>query len=343
MSQNSNPDPDNKDFLYLSDWSNEDLNAIIKLGIELKKNNYREPVAQDHVLGLLFNNPSLRTLISFQTAAAHLGSQSVVIQPGKSSWNIELEDGTVMDGNKQEHIREMMPVLSSYVDTLGIRFFASFKDEKADQDDTIIKKMADYSSIPIINLESATAHPCQSMADWMTLNELMGPSLNNVNVVLTWAPHPHPLPRAVPQSTLEAFVRSGANVTLSCPREMVFDEHVLQNIKKYSSNNLNIVHNQKEALKNADIVYAKSWYAAPIYTNPIKEKKIREQYKDWTLTARDMALTKSARFMHCLPIRRNVVAEDAVLDSPNAVHIQQAENRLHIQKAILMKLWNLSL
>ncbi|HKJ46642.1 MAG TPA: N-acetylornithine carbamoyltransferase [Balneolales bacterium] len=340
---NSTPSLTKKDFLYLSDWPTDELTSIIKLATDLKKNNYREHIAKDRVLGLFFNNPSLRTLISFQTAAAHLGAQSVVIQPGKSSWNIELEDGTIMDGDNQEHIKEMMQVLSNYVDTLGIRYFASFKDEEKDKNDTILKKMAGYASVPVINMESATAHPCQAMADWMTLIETMGPSLDDVNVVLTWAPHPHPLPRAVPQTTLEAFVRSGANVTLACPPEMMPDKPVLNNIKQYASSNLNITHKRDEALKNADIVYAKSWHAAPVYSNPDEEKKIRQQHKDWTLTAKDMAKTRSARFMHCLPIRRNVVAEDAVLDDPKAIHIEQAENRLHIQKAILMKLWNLSL
>ncbi|HKJ31742.1 MAG TPA: N-acetylornithine carbamoyltransferase, partial [Balneolales bacterium] len=242
-----------------------------------------------------------------------------------------------------EHIKEMMPVLSSYVDTLGIRYFASFKDEETDKNDTIIKKMANYSSIPVINMESATAHPCQAMADWMTLNEVAGPALDDVNVVLTWAPHPHPLPRAVPQTSLEAFVRSGANVTLTCPAEMMLDASVMNNIKRYSNGNLTVTNERSAALQNADIVYAKSWHANAIYSDPEEEKKIRNKYKKWTLTAREMATTRSARFMHCLPIRRNVVAEDAVLDDPKAVHIQQAENRLHIQKAILMKLWNLSL
>jgi len=302
-------------------------------------------VAEDKVLGLLFNNPSLRTKMSFEVAASHIGAKTTSIQPGKGSWNIELDDGVIMDGDKQEHLREMVAVVTSYVDALGVRHFASLSDEEADAQDTLIHKIAELSKVPVINLESARSHPCQSMADWMTLHEVYGEDLSDVNVVVRWAPHPKPLPRAVPYSALEAFTRSGANVTLACPEEMTPDDQMINQLKEYAgkdSGKFHVSHSKTDGLKGAHVVYAKSWHGNMIYTNADEEDRIRKGYSDWTVTESDMKLTDNGHFMHCLPVRRNVVVSDQVLDSKNAIHIQEAENRLHIQKALLMKLWNLS-
>lgn len=331
-------------FLQLSDWTYKELQEIVNTAIELKKNDYREPVATGKVLGLFFNNPSLRTQVSFQVAASHIGASSVVIQPGKNSWNIETTDGSIMNGMNQEHIKELVPVLSNYVDALGVRYFASLKDEFADKNDVIINKMASLASVPVINMEGSLEHPCQGMADWMTLSEQFGSDLSGVNVVLTWAPHPSPLPRAVPNSALQAFTKSGANVTLACPPEMILDERVItnaQNNAKKHNSKFAVTHDRNEAFQKANVIYAKSWHASSIYENKEEEKRVRMKYADWTVTQKDMESTDSANFMHCLPIRRNVVATDDVLDAPGALHIQEAGNRLHVQKALLMKLWNL--
>ncbi len=336
----------NNNFLQLSDWPTDELSKLIELAIILKKNNYREPIARNKVLGLFFNNPSLRTQISFQVAAAHLGAESVIIQPGKNSWNIETTLGAVMNGSSQEHIKELVPVLSNYVDALGIRYFATLNDKEADQEDRILNTMTNLASVPVVNMESSLGHPCQGLADWMTIREQFGKDLSGTNVVLTWAPHPSPLPRAVPNSALEAFAKSGANVTLACPKEMLLDEKILDNARKFTKEQkakFNITHNRDEAFDNAHVVYAKSWHAGMLYDDSEKEKTTRQNYSDWTVTKKDMDHTDDGVFMHCLPIRRNVVADDEVLDHKNALHIQEAGNRLHAQKAVLMKLWNLHL
>lgn len=335
-----------KHFLSIPEWPVEELKEMVEWAIKMKQDDFREPVAKNKVLGLFFNNPSLRTQISFQVAAAHLGADSVLIQPGKGAWNIETKDGAVMDGINQEHVRELVPVLCNYVDLLGIRYFASLTDRIADSKDEIVRKMAGLATVPVVNMESAQSHPCQAMGDWMTISELFGNSLNGVNVLLTWAPHPNPLPRAVPNSAMEAIIRSGANLTLACPPEMLPDSGLVNAVDEYAKshgNTFQVTHNRGEAFKGADVVYAKSWHGSMLYDDPEREKRIRAGYTDWTVTKKDMDATHSARFMHCLPIRRNVVATDEVLDDPGAVHIEEAGNRLHIQKAILMKLWNLSL
>ncbi len=332
-------------FLNLSDWSDRELEALIGLGLQLKHDNFRAPVAENHILGLLFNNPSLRTKMSFEVAAYHLGAHVTSVEPGKSSWAVELNDGVVMDGREQEHLREMVAVITSYVDALGVRHFASLNDEASDQADALIHQIASLSKVPVINLESARAHPCQAMADWMTLHELFGRDLGNRQVVVRWAPHPNPLPRAVPYSALEAFVRSGAQVILACPEEMMPDQAMLDLLHNYAgdhSSNFQVTHSKDEGIRDADIIYAKSWHGSMIYSNPEEEARIRKNYSDWTITQSDMQHTNNARFMHCLPVRRNVVVTDEVLDGASAIHIREAENRLHIQKALLMKLWNLS-
>jgi N-acetylornithine carbamoyltransferase len=337
-----------KHFTSLSDFTDAELLAILDLADALKSRKYRSRDAEGKVLGLLFFNPSLRTKISFEAAAAHLGASSAIISPGQGSWTLETQFGAVMNGNKTEHVKEAIQVLSRYCDAIGVRAFSTLKDLDADLNETVLNDIIQYSEVPVINMESAMEHPCQAMADWMTIREQFGQSnLPARKLVLTWAPHPHPLPQAVPLSVLDMATRSGIQVTLACPPEMVVSQPFLEKFKTQCAekgNTLNIIHDQKEALVGADVVYAKSWASPMIYENPILEAQLRtENYADWTLTSEKMALTNQARFMHCLPVRRNVVVTDEVLDSPNAVHIDEAENRLHAQKAVLMKLWNLSL
>lgn len=335
-------------FATLTDFSNAELLEILDLADKLKSSNYRSDVARDKVLGLLFFNPSLRTKVSFEVAAAHLGATSSIISPGNGSWTLETRTGAIMNAEKTEHIKEAIQVLSRYCDTLGVRAFASLNDYSADFGEFLLKSIQKYSDVPVINLESAMEHPCQGLADWMTIREIFGKnSLSNKKLVLTWAPHPHPLPQAVPNSVLEIASRSGIQVTLACPPEMSPNQEYISRFQKLCNDNgntLNIEYNQRKALENADVVYVKSWAAPVIYDSPETEQKLRKQtYSDWTLTSEKMSVTNNARFMHCLPVRRNVVVSDDVIDSPQAVHIDEAENRLHVQKAILMKLWNLSL
>ncbi|KPQ00512.1 MAG: N-succinyl-L-ornithine transcarbamylase ArgF1 [Bacteroidetes bacterium HLUCCA01] len=337
-----------KHFLSLSDWSDAELNALIDQAQILKQRNYRSKKAEGKVLGLLFFNPSLRTKVSFEAAAIHLGAGTSIIAPGAGSWTLETELGAVMNGNKTEHLKEAIQVLSRYCDAIGVRAFSSLKNKDADYADQLIRDVAGYASVPVINMESAMEHPCQAMADWMTLRELFGQQdISTKKLVLTWAPHPSPLPQAVPFSVLDMASRSGINVTLACPAEMTPDPVFMQKFESQCTahgSSLEISHNQADALENADVVYAKSWASPLIYDHPLEEARLRtEVYNNWTLTGDLMNRTRNASFMHCLPVRRNVVVEDCVLDGPNARHIDEAENRLHAQKAILMNLWNLSL
>ncbi|MEX2639660.1 MAG: N-acetylornithine carbamoyltransferase [Balneolales bacterium] len=333
-------------FTSLSEFSNEDLLDMLALASRIKKDDYRSRKAAGKVLGLLLFNPSLRTRTSFETAAGHLGATTTLIQPGQGTWTFESGHGVVMDGAKTEHLREAIPVLSEYCDLLGVRAFSAMEDFEYDRNDRFIKEIRNLATIPLINLESAWEHPCQGMADWQTLLELFGTGLKKKKIVLSWAPHPNALPMAVPNTALEVAARSGARVTLACPEEMMLHHSVIQNAENRAAEHgkhLTVSHDQQAAFKGADVIYAKSWAPPLVYQDKEKIAGLRKQtYKDWTITSAKMNMTNNARFMHCLPIRRNVVADDAVLDSPNAAHIQQAGNRLHAQKAILMKLWNLS-
>lgn len=335
-----------QNFTTLSDFSNDELLDLLDLADRIKKDDYRTGEAAGKVLGLMFFNPSLRTRTSFETAAAHLGASSTIIQPGQGTWTFESGNDVVMDGSKTEHIKEAIRVLSEYCDVLGVRAFAAMEDFDYDKNDHFLKEINSLATVPLINLESAWEHPCQGMADWMTFRELFGNRLNEKKIVLTWAPHPNALPMAVPNTVLEVAARSGADVTLTCPEEMMLDNTVIQNAHNLAGEHgkkVAVNHDQQAAFEGADIIYAKSWAPSLVYDDNEKIKELRTQkYGDWTVTNEKMNRTAKARFMHCLPIRRNVVAGDAVLDGPNAAHIQQAGNRLHAQKAILMKLWNLS-
>ena len=335
-----------RSFVQLEDYTNKELLDILDLADTMKSEHFRNPIAAGKMLGLLFFNPSLRTKVSFETAASHFGASTSVISPGQGSWSLEMNEGVVMDQNKTEHIKEAIQVLSQYCDALGVRAFSTLKDQEADYQETVMKTVLKYATVPLINLESAMSHPCQALADWMTVRELFGKDdLSGKKLVLSWAPHPFPLPMAVPLSVLDFATRSGMDVTLTCPSEMTPDDLFLQKFKDQSAQNeahFSIDHNQNDALKGANVVYAKSWASPLIYENPILEAKLRlKKNRNWTINPSKMEYTDDAFFMHCLPVRRNVVVEDAVLDSQNSVHIQQAENRLHVQKAILRKLWNL--
>jgi N-acetylornithine carbamoyltransferase len=331
-------------FKALADYSDNDLLEILEDADYLKKSNIRTTDGNGKMLGLLFFNPSLRTKVSFETAAFHLGAGCSSISPGQGSWSLESDLGVKMDGDKTEHLKEAIEVLSQYCDMIGVRAFSTLKDREKDYQEKLLNMIANYSQVPVINMESAMSHPCQAMADWMTLRELFGAkNLKNTKIVLSWAPHPHALPMAVPFSVMDMASRSGVDISLVCPEEMTPDDSIITQIRKQSEimgSTFEIVHSQDQGFKDANVIYAKSWASPLVYENPELELELRTQsYKDWTISAEKMSNTNDAYFMHCLPVRRNVVVNDDVLDSPNAVHIQQAANRLHVQKAILRSLW----
>ncbi len=289
-------------------------------------------------LGMLFFNPSLRTQTSFSVAMQQLGGHSMTLNVGRGVWNIETEDGVIMDGDKAEHVREAAPVLSRYFDALAVRAFPSGRSWEIDSMDPILSGFARYASVPVINLESSLWHPCQALGDALTWNEL-GVTASS-KVVLTWAYHPRPLPLAVPRSVCLMAAQRGLSLTILRPPEFALDNQLFKLTKEIAGKTGASIEESEDlaSLEGADVVYAKSWRTLKAYQDEEKERTIRNQYRHWQVTKALMDRTSNAAFMHCLPVRRNVVVSDRVLDSPYSVVVDQAENRLHVQKALLLHL-----
>lgn len=308
---------------------------MVQLARDLKKAPISDAL-KDRVVGLLFMNPSLRTLASFQTGIAQLGGTSVVIQPGVSSWGLEFEDGTVMDGTAAEHVKEAIPVLASYFDYLGIRNFAKQQDILDDLGDVEMRKLAKLSTKPLINMESASDHPCQALADWMTLDEQEIPA--DGTLVLSWAWHPKPLPYAVPRAALNMAAQRGMRVVVHCPKGYELPDSMLNEARELNGDRVETIHERHAALDGAAVLYCKSWCKPTLYGQPEDEIRGRQSLReDWCIDEPWFESARAgAKFMHCLPVRRNVKVSDAVLDGPRSVVLSQAENRLHAQKSILV-------
>ena len=279
-------------------------------------------MGQGKTLGLLFFNPSLRTRLSTQKAAASLGMQCMVMNVGSEGWQIETEEGVVMDGDKQEHIQEAAAVMSQYCDIIGVRTFARFQCREQDYRDECINGFARYASVPVISLESATGHPLQGLADMMTIYR--NRTTDKPKIVLSWAPHPKRLPQAVPNSFVEWATALGWPVTICNPPGFDLAPHITRNA--------NVLHNQEQALEDADFVYAKNWSSYESYG------QVGTQYSDWTISPEKMAGTNNAGFMHCLPVRRNVVVDEQVLTSPRSLVLDQANNRTFAAQAVLARI-----
>lgn len=310
-----------KQFLTLSDLP--DFDAQVALAQRIKANPYEfEQLGKRKTLGLLFFNPSLRTRLSTQKAARLLGMDVMVMNFSNEAWAIEYEDATIMEGLRSEHVKEAAQVVSQYCDVVGIRAFATLTDKEKDESEQVLQKFIEYASVPILNMESATAHPLQALADALTLTEHDLPK--KPKVVLTWAPHPKALPHAVGNSFTRMMQHLDADFVIANPQGYDLDPRITKDIP--------IIHNQNEALKDADIVYAKNWSSYESYGQILRTDN------EWMLTPEKMALTNSAKFMHCLPIRRNVVVADGVLDHPNSIVIEQANNRTFAAAAVLKTL-----
>lgn len=328
-------------FLNTQDWSRPDLDALLVQAAAFKRSKLGRDLA-GRSIALLFFNPSMRTRTSFELGAFQLGGHAVVLQPGKDAWPIEFDVGTVMDGDAEEHIAEVARVLSRYVDLIGVRAFPKFKDWSIDREDRVLQAFAQYSSVPVINMETIT-HPCQELAHILALQEHFGTNdLRGKKYVLTWTYHPKPLNTAVANSALQIATRFGMDVTLLCPTpDYALDPRYMDFAKRNVAENggsFEVSHDVKSAYRGANVIYAKSWGALPYFGNWDAEKPIREKYKNFIVDEEKMALTDSGVFSHCLPLRRNVKATDAVMDSPACIAIDEAENRLHVQKAIMSTL-----
>ena len=310
-----------KQFLTLDDLTS--FEAQVKLAQEIKANPYQfEAIGKRKTLGLLFFNPSLRTRLSTQKAGRLLGMNVMVMNFSNEAWAIEYEDETIMEGLRSEHVKEAAQVVSQYCDVVGIRAFATLTDKEKDESEQVLQRFIEHATVPILNMESATAHPLQALADALTLSELSLPA--KPKVVLTWAPHPKALPHAVGNSFTRMMQHLDADFIIANPKGYDLDPRITKNIT--------VVHNQDETLKDADVVYAKNWSSYEQYGQILRTDDA------WMLTPEKMKLTNNAAFMHCLPIRRNVVVSDGVLDHPTSKVIQQANNRTYAAAAVLKNL-----
>lgn len=329
-----------RDFLKTSDWTPDELNDLIALAGQIKKGEHQSQPLAGRSVALVFFNPSLRTRASMQVGIYELGGNPVMLEPGGTSWTLEHRDGAVMDGDKTEHLAEFVRVLGRYCSAIGVRTFAALKDWQAERADPILNAFAKYSEVPVINLESAMHHPCQAMADMMTIREQLGEGRKKV--LLTWAWHPKPLPMAVPNSFALAAAQMGHEVVIAHPKGYELDDELMSEAKRQAAGaggSVTIEHDVEKAFEGAEVVYAKSWGSRNFYGATEKDIAERAQYRaPWIVDEDKMARTNEAIFMHCLPVRRNVIVTDGVIDSPASVVIDEAENRLHVQKAIMREL-----
>jgi N-acetylornithine carbamoyltransferase len=326
-------------FIDLADFGREELLGLLELARRLEKNPEPRALA-GKVLGLLFLNPSLRTLASFQAAMAHLGGTSFVVSAGQGTWQLETEHGAIMNGAAAEHVREGVPVLSHYCDVLGIRAFASGKNLADDLSEKHFLEMADLIDKPTINLESAMNHPCQALADWKTLDDLKVPTRGKF--VLSWVNHPRALPLAVPAATVHMAAARGMEVVVVRPDGFALPPAIMakaQRAAAASGGSIRESSDRSEALHGAHIVYAKEWGSTAHYGDAVADGQLRAQLADWQVAESWFAgAANDCKFMHCLPVRRNVAVADAVLDSARSVVQREAYNRMVVQTAVLHRM-----
>ncbi len=322
-------------FLTIRDHDRETLSALLDSAALLKQAPFEESLRGKSV-ALLFLNPSMRTRTSFQVGVHQLGGHAVVLEPGKGSWGIEFEAGTVMEGEAEEHIAEVAGVLSRYCDLIALRAFPPFIDWQHERTDPVIKAVARHATVPVINMETIV-HPCQALAMMLTLRERFG-DVAERKFLLTWTYHPKPLNTAVANSALMMAARFGMHVTLLTPSpEYALDEQFMS-VAENEAASFTVTHDIDAAYAGADFVYAKSWGALSHYGNAEAESPLRQDQRHFIVDERKMALTNDGLFSHCLPLRRNVKATDGVMDADYCVAVDEAENRLHVQKAVLKRL-----
>lgn len=310
-----------KNFTSVHDVS--DIHGLMKTALEIKKYPLQNTTLGTHkTLGLIFLNPSLRTRMSTQKAAYNLGLNVIVMNMDKDSWALETRDGVVMDGDKAEHAKEAVAVMGEYCDIIGVRSFPGLKDREADYKEEMLNIFLKYVGIPVISLESATRHPLQSLADLVTIEELS--RVKKPKIVLTWAPHIKALPQAVPNSFAEWMLAAGHDLTITHPEGYELSEEFTKGAT--------IEHDQTKALADADFVYVKNWSSFNNYGS------VSNRFPQWTFDGKKQAFTNEAKVMHCLPVRRNVVIADEILDGPHSAVIQQAGNRVFAAQAVLQTL-----
>lgn len=327
-------------FNDLADFSVAEIDSLLELAQRLEREP--EPRAlEGKIMSLLFLSPSLRTLASFQAAMQRLGGGSFVISPDMSIHGIETRPGIVMDGVAAEHIREAVPVIASYGDVMGIRAFAERRSLETEIADKEFEELADLVDTPLINMESAIQHPCQSLADWKTMDELNVPRTGG-RFVLSWAYHPRPLPLAVPAATVKMAAMRGMDVVVLRPEGFELPEPIMaqaRTLAQTSGGSVSETSERGEALEGAHVIYAKSWTSTQQYGNRAGDQALREELVDWCVDEPWFETAQTdCRFMHCLPVRRGVVVSDRVLDGPRSVVLAEARNRMYAQMAVLHRM-----
>ena len=308
-------------FISLNDI--DSLKKWVSEALEIKVNPLKnKKLGKNKTLGMLFFNPSLRTRLSTQKAALNLGMNVMVMNFTNEGWTLEFEDGAIMNQGASEHIKEAAEVVSQYCDVIAIRAFAELKDKEKDNSEVVISGFLKHATVPIINMESATGHPLQALADAITMEEFK-PN-HRPKVVLSWAPHPKALPQAVPNSFVEMMQLQDADFVITHPEGYELNPAITKDSK--------IEYNQDKAFENADFIYAKNW------SNYNEYGQITNSDPNWTVTADKMKLTNNAKFMHCLPVRRNVIVTDEVIDSENSIVMNQANNRTYSAQLVLQKI-----
>jgi N-acetylornithine carbamoyltransferase len=331
-----------RDFITAEDWGYDGIDALLALAARVKQGEITGGLERKS-LAMVFMDPSLRTRASFETAMFLHGGHAIALEPGKSSWTFETEPGAVMDGTTVEHIKDAAQVLSRYADAIGVRAFPRGTDWSVVREDRIIRDFAKYSDKPVINMESSRRHPCQQLADAMTLKEKLGDPRGK-RFVLQWAWHPKALPTAVPASAALAAAHLGMEIVIARPDGYELDPEDTALIRKIAQDRggefVHIMNDPDEAVVGADAVYVKSWGSLKHFGNPEAESAFRADLRDWRLTPDRLRATREgkATVMHCLPVRRNVEVDDAVLDGPSSAVVDEAENRLHVQRALLLEM-----
>ena len=300
--------------IYTNVFDLGNLQDALKEALEIKKNRYAyKQLGENKTLLMVFFNSSLRTRLSTQKAGMNLGMNTMVLDINQGAWKLETERGVIMDGDKPEHILEAIPVMGTYCDIIGVRAFAQFEDKEFDYQETILNQFIHYSGKPVFSMEAATGHPLQAFADLITIEEYKRTA--RPKVVLTWAPHPKALPQAVPNSFADFMNEADVDFVITHPEGYELSEKFVRDAR--------VEYDQMKAFEGADFVYAKNWAA---YQDP-NYGKILSTDRSWTVSERQMAVTNNAYFMHCLPVRRNMIVTDDVIESPQSIVIPEAANR----------------